>query len=129
MPVRRHVKRSQTLRARRLRRSASVAEQIFWKICRKDALGFSIRRQHPVGPYVLDFYCHEAALAIEFDGDQHDPVRDSARDQALELLGIETFRIPNRGFLMIDPSDASRVDWIARLIGRLEERAGRSSGL
>jgi len=56
------------------------------------------RRQHPIGPYVLDFYCAAARLAIEVDGVGHDmgdrPRRDARRDAWLASRGIETLRIP-----------------------------------
>ena len=56
------------------------------------------RRQHPIGPYVLDFYCPKAHLAIEIDGISHDfgdrPQRDERRDAWLKKHGITTMRIP-----------------------------------
>jgi very-short-patch-repair endonuclease len=55
------------------------------------------RRQHAVGPYVLDFYCPKARLAIELDGISHDtgdqPQRDIERDAWLEAHGIAVIRI------------------------------------
>jgi len=56
------------------------------------------RRQHPVGPYVLDFYCAKARLAVEIDGVSHDmgdgPQRDMRRDAWLQKRGISVVRIP-----------------------------------
>jgi very-short-patch-repair endonuclease len=56
------------------------------------------RRQHPVGPYVLDFYCPAARLAIEIDGVSHDmadrAARDAQRDNWLKAHGITVMRIP-----------------------------------
>jgi len=56
------------------------------------------RRQHPIGPYVLDFYCAKARLAIERDGASHDlgdhPQRDQRRDASLKAHGITVVRIP-----------------------------------
>ena len=60
------------------------------------------RRQHPIGPYALDFYCPELALCIEVDGEQHDPLRDQQRDQYLEALGIKTIRIPSLALFVTD---------------------------
>jgi very-short-patch-repair endonuclease len=55
------------------------------------------RRQHPIGPYVLDIYCAEARLAVEIDGMRHDlgdrPRRDARRDEWLNECGITTIRI------------------------------------
>jgi very-short-patch-repair endonuclease len=56
------------------------------------------RRQHPIGPYVLDFYCAKARLAIEIDGASHDfgdrPQRDAQRDVWLKANGITVVHIP-----------------------------------
>ncbi len=57
------------------------------------------RRQHAVGPYILDFYCIRARLAVEVDGGQHNvdkvaEVRDARRDAWLAGESIETYRIP-----------------------------------
>jgi very-short-patch-repair endonuclease len=58
------------------------------------------RRQHPVGPYVLDFYCPKARLAIELDGISHDmgdrPERDIQSDAWLKSHGITVVRITAR---------------------------------
>ncbi len=55
------------------------------------------RRQHPIGPYVLDFYCAKARLAIELDGVSHDmgnrPQRDMRRDAWLNARGVTVMRI------------------------------------
>ena len=60
--------------------------------------GFKFRRQHPIGPYSLDFFCHAGGVAIEVDGVSHDmgdnPVRDERRDAALAAQGIKTLRFP-----------------------------------
>jgi very-short-patch-repair endonuclease len=56
------------------------------------------RRQHPIGPCVLDFYCAKAHLAIELDGISHDmatrSLRDGRRDAWLKERGITVLRIP-----------------------------------
>jgi very-short-patch-repair endonuclease len=56
------------------------------------------RRQHPIGPYVLDFYCAKARLAVELDGMSHDvgdrPERDARRDTWLKAQGVTVLRIP-----------------------------------
>ncbi len=64
-------------------------------------------------------------LAVEFDGEQHDPVQDSRRDSKLQVLGIETLRVPNREFLLIDVSEEPNKDWVEAIVRRCEERAGR----
>lgn len=64
---------------------------------------FKFRREHPIGPYRLDFYCAEVKVCIEMDGEQHDPERDLVRDRYLAKLGIVTVRIPNIEFFELDP--------------------------
>ena len=84
--------------ARKLRAEASTPETRLWRLLRKKPDGVNIRRQHPVGPYILDFYCAAAKVAFEIDGLAHDMGdrrdRDTARDAALNALGIEVIRIP-----------------------------------
>jgi very-short-patch-repair endonuclease len=85
-------------RARRLRRALTGPEVGLWVRLRNRQLGgFRFRRQHPIGPYILDFYCAEARLAVEIDGLAHghpDQIaHDSRRDQWLTERGIRTFRL------------------------------------
>ena len=86
-------------RARRLRRQMSLPECILWTALRGREPGRPVfRRQHPVGPYVLDFYCAPARLAVEVDGAWHgfgdQPARDARRDAYLRHQGIRVVRIP-----------------------------------
>jgi len=84
--------------ARRLRSEMSKPEVDLWVRLRDRSEGFSFRRQHPIGPYVADFYCACARLIIEVDGEAHEredrPRRDAARDAYFCERGIETMRIP-----------------------------------
>ena len=75
----------------------SVSERVLWTCLRKQRLGFTFRRQYPVGPYVLDFFCAAAQLAVEVDGEQHADRRslDAARDAWFARKGIETVRLPS----------------------------------
>ncbi len=57
--------------ARDQRREGSKAEKTLWEHLRARRLGYKFRRQHPIGDFVLDFFCHEAKLAVEIDGEQH----------------------------------------------------------
>jgi very-short-patch-repair endonuclease len=98
-------------RARRLRRQLSLPEVQLWNRLRKRAPGKPVfRRQHPIGPYVLDFYCAEANLAVEVDGISHDlgnrPQRDSRRDLWLRKHGVTIMRIP-AGDLLSDIDEAA----------------------
>jgi very-short-patch-repair endonuclease len=85
--------------ARGLRRKLSAPEARLWSRLRQRQPGKpAFRRQHPIGPYILDFYCAKARLAIELDGASHDmgdrPRRDIRRDRWLEKRGITVLRIP-----------------------------------
>ena len=92
--------------ARRLRRELSLPEKLLWVRIRRCDLRF--RRQHPIGEYVLDFYCPVAKLAIEVDGAAHDfgdrPERDDRRADWLKRQGIELLRIPAKDVLR-DPDE------------------------
>jgi very-short-patch-repair endonuclease len=85
--------------ARDLRRAQTRAEHKVWWWLRDRALGYKFRRQVPVGPYILDFYCDELGLAIELDGPQHNTFDmsdyDSERTLFLRERGIEVVRMPN----------------------------------
>jgi very-short-patch-repair endonuclease len=60
------------LRARELRRALTPAEQRLWQYLRSGQLaGYGFRRQHPVGPFIVDFFCPAVKLVIEVDGDSH----------------------------------------------------------
>lgn len=57
--------------ARDMRHPLTAAESIVWARVRNRGLGFKIRRQHPIWRFIADFYCAEAKLVIEIDGDSH----------------------------------------------------------
>jgi very-short-patch-repair endonuclease len=86
-----------TTLARTLRKAMTPPERRLWRVLKMRPDGFKFRSQHPHGPYVLDFFCHESALAIEVDGMVHDmgekPERDLNRDQHIAAQGIHTIRI------------------------------------
>jgi very-short-patch-repair endonuclease len=73
-----------TSMARRLRRDSTNVEMRLWQKLRNRQLGVDFRRQHPAGPFVLDFYCPALRLAIELDGGQHADARHEARDLVRE---------------------------------------------
>jgi len=61
------------------------AQRRFWRILRdRRFAGYKFRREHPVGRYVLDFYCAEAKLSLELDGSQHGVPAQSAHDEIKE---------------------------------------------
>jgi very-short-patch-repair endonuclease len=85
--------------ARQLRRTLSPPEVQLSSRLRERVPGKPVfRRQHPIGPYVLDSYCAKAILAVEIDGVSHDmgdrPERDEHRDAWLKKRGVTVIRIP-----------------------------------
>ena len=85
--------------ARHLRRNLSPPEARLWSRLRARLSGAPVFcRQHPIGPYVLDFYCAKARLAVEVDGISHDmgdrPQRDIRRDAWLRSEGVSILHIP-----------------------------------
>ena len=100
-------------RAKALRRSMSLPEVLLWKALKGGAIDrLHFRKQHPIGPYVLDFYCDAAKLAIEVDGSSHGagdrPIRDERRDAWLADQGIATLRLP-ASLILRDVDDAART--------------------
>ena len=87
----------------KLRHSATPAEKLLWKNLKNSGAGAKFRRQHGVGPYVLDFYCPEHKLAIEIEGGVHDDVLrsdyDAQRQEWLESQGIRVLCFKNRELL------------------------------
>ena len=81
-----------TRRARELRRRATQEEELLWHALRRRNVGYKIRRQHPLGNKIVDFYCHEARLAIEIDGEHHDPWLDEIRDAELSVVKVLRFK-------------------------------------
>jgi len=71
-------------------------ERRLWNALKARPNGFKFRRQHDFDPYVLDFFCYDAALAIEVDGLAHElgnnPQRDVRRDEWLAGQGVKTLR-------------------------------------
>jgi very-short-patch-repair endonuclease len=83
-------------RAKGLRRALTQPERTLWGVLRRNQLGLHFRRQHAVGPYILDFYCAAAGLCVEVDGPSHaeSTARDARRTQWLNEQGIRVVRFP-----------------------------------
>ncbi len=75
----------------------SESEKVLWTDLRRKKHRFRFRKHHPVGPYVLDFYCPEAKVCVEVDGEHHAErvERDQVRDEWLLREGILTIRVPS----------------------------------
>jgi very-short-patch-repair endonuclease len=85
-------------RAKAFRKRMTPPEARLWRCLRANQFrGLKFRRQHPVGPYILDFYCAGGRLAVEVDGSVHDiPERaahDRRRTRWLATQGIKVIRL------------------------------------
>ena len=79
--------------ARELRDGQTDAERKLWRCLRGGQLdGLKFRRQHPIPPYIVDFYCESLKLVIELDGSQHNALADAARTRYLESQGLAILR-------------------------------------
>ncbi len=88
--------------ARQMRRAMTPAERILWAAIRGKRLnGLRFRAQHPVGSFVLDFFCPSCKLVVEVDGGIHDgeEERDRARTQYLSAYGYRVIRFRNEEIL------------------------------
>lgn len=79
--------------AKSLRTTSTAAEIKLWYHLRAKRLaGLKFRRQHPIPPYVADFYCEGLGLVVEIDGSQHNEDTDGARTHALERQCLVVLR-------------------------------------
>ena len=88
-------------RRKTLRSSLTPAEATLWRALQGSALGNrKFRRQHSIGPYIVDFYCAAEKLVIELDGAAHNSeqsaLRDETRDGFLRSRGLKVLRFENR---------------------------------
>jgi len=76
----------------------SLPEVLLWRHLSASKLGFPVRKQHPIGPYIVDFYVACAKLVVEIDGEAHNrgdrPMRDNRRNAVLTSKGYRLLRIP-----------------------------------
>ena len=94
--------------ARQFRQELTPPEARLWARLKLKPEGVKFRRQHPVGPYIFDFYCPAAGLAIEVDGQAHNLLtvaqRDERRESWLRGEGFEIMRI-TADEIMVDPDE------------------------
>jgi very-short-patch-repair endonuclease len=99
MSSRQHEHRHNVPAARDLRARETPVEDILWEELRGRRLdGLKFRRQHPIGPFVVDFCCTEGRLAIELDGGIHaeQQEQDAEREAILATAGYRVIRFPNQ---------------------------------
>jgi very-short-patch-repair endonuclease len=87
-------------KARELRKNMTQAEKKLWQhIRKKEIMGTRFRRQHPIDRFILDFYCNDARLVIELDGEYHNEEDqkeyDEGRTHELMEMGLEIIRFTN----------------------------------
>ena len=84
-------------RRKELRKYLTPQEFKLWFYLKSKNIGTKFRRQHGIGPYIVDFYCKEKNLIIELDGSQHLEAReyDKERDLYLQTIGIKVLRFWN----------------------------------
>ncbi|MEL7038411.1 MAG: endonuclease domain-containing protein [Cyanobacteria bacterium J06592_8] len=88
--------------ARFLRKNLTPAEAKLWSALRSRQLaGLKFRRQHPVGQFIVDFYCPSCKLIIEVDGDIHiqQQAYDEARTNHIQSFGYRVLRFTNEEVL------------------------------
>lgn len=101
-----------------LRRTMPEPEMLVWRGLRARQLHeYKFRRQQSIGLYIVDFYCPQAKLIVEIDGDSHDwgdtPKRDVVRQQFLEARGLHLLRYTNADVMR--NLDAVLADIVAHL--------------
>jgi very-short-patch-repair endonuclease len=105
----------------------SLPEVLLWQRIRRSVGGVSFRKQHPIDPYVVDFYCSSSKLIIEVDGEAHDrgdrPQRDERRSAFLRDQGFRILRIA-AGDVLKDP-DGVAAAIVAAATDPLHHRASR----
>ncbi|NOS68202.1 MAG: endonuclease domain-containing protein [Candidatus Peribacteraceae bacterium] len=87
-------------RARILRKGQTVMEMLLWRELRDRRLnGLKFRRQVPIGPFIVDFYCAEKKLIVELDGSAHEDLerkmKDQERERYLSECGYQFLRFTN----------------------------------
>ncbi len=86
--------------AKELRKNSTDAENLLWNRLRAKQLnGLKVRRQHPVGNYIVDFICIKEKIIIEVDGGQHTKEQDKEREDYLKEQGYIVLRFWNNEVL------------------------------
>ncbi|HRF60422.1 MAG TPA: DUF559 domain-containing protein [Fimbriimonadaceae bacterium] len=113
--------------ARQMRSEMGASEKRMWESLRDRRTGFKFKRQAPVLNYILDFYCAEALLCVETDGEQHATRgdRDTERDARLATLGVLTIRVPTLDLFEETSTEGTR--WVNKIVAACEERSGRKA--
>ena len=98
--------------ARVHRKNPTPSESLLWEAIRGGRIeGRKFRRQQPIGPFIVDFYCPEERLVVEVDGPVHDRQQreDAGRQEAIEMLGLHFVRITHDEVITDLPSAVARI--------------------
>lgn len=109
------------LKAKALRDNMTIAESIIHKKLKNNQiLGLRFKPQHPIGQFIVDFYCHPLKLVIEIDGEIHEKAQsreyDENRTIELEKFGLEVIRISNQEVMENLDSVINKITDICRII-------------
>ena len=107
-------------RARALRRQATVAEKKLWHHLRRYSTQYKFRRQHPIGPFIVDFYAPDLKLVLEIDGDSH------AGHEAEEYDARRTAFLRNQGCSVVRFTNRDVLNSIEGVMAAIHERLDKS---
>ena len=107
-------------RAQDLRKSLTKAERLLWKQLRGSQLGQQFRRQHPIGPFIVDFYAPDLKLVLEIDGDSH------AGHEAEEYDARRTAFLRNQGCSVVRFTNRDVLNSIEGVMAAIHERLDKS---
>jgi very-short-patch-repair endonuclease len=98
----------------KLRETQTEAEELLWLAFKNNQVdGYKFRRQHPIGLYIADFYCHKLKLVIEIDGGYHlseeQQVLDKERTATIEFQGLKVIRFSNEKVLLKFPEVIDKI--------------------
>ena len=109
-------------KAKQLRNKMTGAEELLWMYLKKGINGRKFRRQHPIGNYISDFFCHKAKLIIEIDGSAHDndeiKKNDIIRESDLEKSGYTVIRFRNDVVYKEPETVLNKISEIVNNIGK-----------
>jgi|GEM_PF-1179123 len=112
-------------RAIAMRKQSTNTESFVWRSLRGNQLGVSFRRQHPIGPYIVDFYSWETGLVVEIDGDSHFTVEgqayDAERTAYLEALGLTVVRFTNAKVLECPEEVIASISYVTGAVKLSED--------
>jgi very-short-patch-repair endonuclease len=105
--------------ARGQRQSGNSFETLMWQLLRnRQRMGKKFRRQHPLSPYTADFYCAEAQIVVEVDGEHHlsdnGRVHDAVRDRWMAKQGIMVLRFAGYQVERETQAVLGRIDQVLR---------------